>query len=98
MPNRAGKRPAEVIDLNFSVDIDGTQIKQLTMRRPTVRDQLGFEEGKGSEARRVVNMLAHLCEVSSDTILDLDQSDFNTLAEVLQGFNSPQQETSDEPA
>ena len=98
MPSRADKSPAEVIDLNFSVEVDGTAIKQLTMRRPTVRDQLGFEEGKGSDARKIVNMLAHLCEVSPDTTLDLDQSDFNTLAEVLQGFNSPQQETSDEPA
>lgn len=98
MPSRAAKRPAEYIDLDFAVEIDGTQVKQLTIRRPNVRDMLGFEEGKGSESRRVVNLLAHLCEVSPDTILELDQSDFMKLSTVLQGFSSPQQETSDEPA
>ena len=48
MPSRAAKRPAEYIDLDFAVEIDGTQVKQLTIRRPNVRDMLGFEEGKGS--------------------------------------------------
>lgn len=89
----SSKRPSEVIELQFPVTIDGTAVKTLTMRRPTVRDQLSFEEGKGSEARKVVNMLANLCEVTPDTIMDLDQSDFSALAEVLQGFQQPQQQS-----
>ena len=98
MSNRADKRPSETLDLEFSIDVEGTTVRQLTMRRPTVRDQLGYEEGKGSEARRVVNMLANLCEVSPDTILQLDNSDFARLSKILEGFNSPQPQTSDELA
>ena len=91
MPAR--KRPSEHIDLQFPVEIDGASVSSLTMRRPTVRDQIGFEEGKGSEARRIVSMMANLCEVSPDVIMDLDQSDFTALAEILQGFQSPQPES-----
>ena len=89
----SSKRPSETIKLQFPVVIDGANVTTLVMRRPTVRDQLSFEEGKGSEARKVVNMLANLCEVTPDTIMDLDQSDFTRLGEVLSGFQQSQQES-----
>ena len=86
------KRPVTIIDLDYSIQIDGTKVQQLSMRRPTVRDQMFFEDGKGSEARRIVNYLANLCEVSPDNILELDQSDFSKLTKIIEGFQSPQQE------
>lgn len=60
------------------------------MRRPTVADQLAFEDGKGSEANRTVLMMANLCDVSPGSIKQLDVVDFAKLAEVLKGFNEPQ--------
>ena len=86
-------RPTETIELQYPVTIDGTEVSVLDMRRPTVRDQIIFEDGKGSDARKVVRMLSNLCSVAEDTIMDLDQSDFLKLSEVLQGFQEPQSET-----
>tara|TARA_E500000331_G_scaffold29878_2_gene25123 strand:+ start:592 stop:891 length:300 start_codon:yes stop_codon:yes gene_type:complete len=85
-------RPTETVDLDFPVMIDGTEVSFLDMRRPTVRDQIIFEDGKGSDARKVVKMLSNLCSVAEETIMDLDQSDFLKLSEVLQGFQEPRQE------
>tara|TARA_E500000331_G_scaffold85277_2_gene80803 strand:- start:42 stop:326 length:285 start_codon:yes stop_codon:yes gene_type:complete len=91
-PRTPNKRPSEIIDLQYPVSIDGTEVLQLSMRRPTVRDQILFEDGKGSDARKIVKMLSNLCEVSDETIMELDQSDFLKLSEVLQGFQDPQSE------
>ena len=85
-------RPTELIELNYPVSVDGTEVHELQMRRPTVRDQILFEDGKGSDARKVVRMLSNLCSVSEETIMDLDQSDFLALSEVLQGFQEPRPE------
>ncbi len=90
MPSTPKKRPTEIIELTYPVSIDGTAVEELSMRRPTVRDQILFEDGKGSEARKIVKMLANLCEVSEDTIMDLDQVDFLKISEVLSGFQEPQ--------
>tara|TARA_E500000331_G_scaffold44838_1_gene37538 strand:- start:6301 stop:6585 length:285 start_codon:yes stop_codon:yes gene_type:complete len=87
------KRPSEVIKLQFPVLMDGTEVLELAMRRPTVRDQILFEDGKKSEARKIVTMLSNLCEVSEEVIMDLDQSDFLQLSDTLQGFQEPQSET-----
>lgn len=86
------KRPSETIELEFAIDVDGVEVSSLTMRRPTVRDQLRFEEGKGGEARKVVNMIADLCDVSPKSIESLDQADFVRVTEALQGFQPSQSE------
>ena len=84
-------RPTTPIDLEYPITVDGVEVASLAMRRPTVADQLAFEEGKGSEARRTVSLMANLCDVPPASIQQLDASDFAKLAEVLKGFNEPQQ-------
>lgn len=84
------QRPATTIDLEYPVEVDGVQVSSLAMRRPTVADQLNFEDGKGSEAARTVAMMANLCDVPPASIKQLDVVDFAKLVEVLQGFNEPQ--------
>lgn len=39
-------RPTTTIDLEYSVEVDGVQVSTLAMRRPTVADQLAFEEAR----------------------------------------------------
>lgn len=89
----AKARPTTTIELEYPIDMDGVLVDSLTMRRPTVRDQLMFDEGKGGEARKVVKMIANLCEVPPSAIEDLDQSDFVKVTETMQGFQSSQQES-----
>jgi hypothetical protein len=85
-------RPTTTIELDYSIEVDGVSVDTLTMRRPTVRDQLQFDEGKGNEARRVVKMIASLCDVAPSAIEQLDNSDFIKVSEVMQGFQSTQPE------
>ncbi len=84
-------RPTTPIDLEYPITVDGVEVSSVAMRRPTVADQLAFEDGKGSEAHRTVLMMANLCDVSPGSIKQLDVVDFAKLAEVLKGFNEPQQ-------
>jgi hypothetical protein len=84
-------RPTTQIDLDYPIDVDGVQVSSLAMRRPTVADQLAFEDGKGTEARKTVSMMANLCDVPPASIQQLDVVDFAKLAETLKGFNEPQQ-------
>lgn len=84
-------RPTVQIDLDYPIDVDGVQVSALAMRRPTVADQLSFEDGKGSEAVRTVTMMSNLCDVPPSSIKQLDVVDFAKLAETLKGFNEPQQ-------
>lgn len=90
------KRPTETIQLEYPIEIDGVSTDCLSMRRPTVRDQLMFDEAKGSEARRVVKMIANLCEVAPSTIESLDTADFAKVSETLAGFQSGPRASSDE--
>ncbi len=86
-------RPVTVIELDYAIDIDGVEVDTLSMRRPTVRDQLTFEEGKGGDARKVITMVANLCDISPKAVEQLDQGDFVKLTETLQGFQSSQPES-----
>lgn len=83
-------RPSVTVELDYAIDVDGVAVDVLSMRRPTVRDQLAFEEGKGGDARKVIAMIANLCEISPKSVEELDQSDFVKLTETLQGFQSSQ--------
>jgi hypothetical protein len=86
-------RPTTQIELEYPVEVDGVQVNTLAMRRPTVADQLAFEDGKGTEAKKTVNMMAALCDVPPATIQQLDIIDFQKLAEVMAGFSKPQDES-----
>lgn len=86
-------RPTTPIELEYPVEVDGVQVSTLAMRRPTVADQLAFEDGKGTEAKKTVNMMAALCDVPPSTIQQLDIIDFQKLAEVMAGFSKPQGES-----
>ena len=86
-------RPTTAFELDYSVEVDGVDVDTLHMRRPTVRDQLSFEEDKGTEGRRVVKLIANLCDVPPKSIEALDGADFERLSEVLKTFRSTQSES-----
>lgn len=87
-------RPTTTIDLDYPIIVDGVEVSSLSIRRPSVADQLKFEDGKGSEAQRTVFHMANLCEVPPESIKELDGSDFEKLVAVLKGFKKPRQDSS----
>ena len=73
-----------VITLSRPLDIDGAKVGQLTMREPTVDDQLAAEKlGQGGEADKVY--IANLCQVAPADIGRLPLKDFKRL-QVAFGF------------
>ncbi len=76
------------IELKHPVTVDGAGIKQLTLRRPKVRDMIASDKAGGSDAEKEIRTFAHLCEVSPETIEELDLADYLKLQKAYQGFLS----------
>lgn len=67
------------ITLSRPLEIDGARVLVLTLREPTVADQLAAEANKRSEAEQEIAMLANLCMVQQDDIKRLTLRDYKRL-------------------
>lgn len=76
------------IELTHAINIDGTKVSVLNLRRPKVRDMLSVEKSIDNDAEKEIQLFANLCEISSDNLLDLDMSDYAKLQKVYQDFLS----------
>jgi len=75
---------AAQVTLSRPLEIDGAKVKVLSMREPTVDDQLVAEKyGNGGEADKMY--MANLCQVAPDDIGRLPLRDFKRLQEAF-GF------------
>ena len=76
------------VKLNYGIEIDGVSINQLSLRRPKVRDMLGVESSKITDAEKEINLFANLCEVTPQALMELDMSDYAKLQKAYQNFLS----------
>lgn len=74
------------IELSKAVEIDGAQIKTVTMREPTVQDQLDVQAIKGSEAHREVTLMANLCDLTPDQVKAMTMRNYRRLQAALEVF------------
>lgn len=76
------------IDLSRPVNIDGVYIDTLTMREPTVGDQMAADEKHPASPNsiREVTLFANLCEVPVDAIASLRLKDYQKLQDAYSGF------------
>ena len=74
------------IELSHPIQIDGTEVRVLHLRRPKVRDQILTKKQGGSEVEMEVRLFANLCEVSPATIEELDMEDYTKLQDAYTGF------------
>jgi len=74
------------VKLGRGVDIDGASVKAITMREPTVADQIAAQEIKGSAAAQEVALIANLAQLAPDDIKRLSLRDYRRLQEALVGF------------
>jgi hypothetical protein len=81
--------------LKFPVASAGLTVSEVTMRRPTVRDQLLASKAEGSDADKELNIFAQLCEVEQDVILEMDLEDYEGLQKTYTGFRKPPKEGSE---
>mgnify|MGYP001553870790 FL=1 len=75
------------IKLDTGIEINGTTVKVLTMREPTVADQLSADEIKGSDALKEITIFANLCEISPDEIKQMTMKDYRKLQEAYRDFS-----------
>ena len=68
--------------------IDGTAVKSLNMREPTVNDQLVARKSGLGDEEAEVNMIANLCELPPDAVRGMTMRQYVRLQEALAGFMS----------
>lgn len=78
----------ETIPLEHPVAHGGVSYKELSMRRPKVRDQLVSQKLAGSESEEEVILFANLCEIPREVVEDMDLKDYGRLQDVYKGFLS----------
>ena len=74
------------ITLKKPIEVDGAQVKTLTMREPFVEDQLIAQDAAKGESRQEVALFANLCEVTPEDIGKLTLADYVKLREIYDGF------------
>lgn len=76
----------KTIKLDEPVTVDGREVTELQLRKPKVRDiHAARRKGKTQEEIEL-HLLADLCEVPPDAILDLTIGDYALLQEAIADF------------
>lgn len=76
------------ISLDYPYDFEGETITVLTLRRPTVGDNLAVQKVASTDAEREIRLLANLAEVSPDSLHKMDLKDYGKLQKALSSFLS----------
>lgn len=74
------------ITLAGKVEMDGVKITAISMREPTVRDQLAGEKSKGGDAEKEISIFANLCEQTPAFIESLSLRNYKRVQEAYTGF------------
>jgi hypothetical protein len=82
------------IELDFPIEISGVEVKHLVMRRPKVRDIMAAQKGGGSEAEMGIALVANLCEITPDEVLELDGLDWDKCEAQVAAFKSARSQRS----
>jgi hypothetical protein len=82
------------IELDFPIEISGVEVKHLVMRRPKVRDLMAAQKGGGSDADMGVALVANLCEITPDEVLELDSLDWDKCEAQVAAFKSARSQRS----
>lgn len=86
------------IPLDYPIEIDGVEVKNLKMRRPKVRDMITSTKGHGGNEEKEVKLFANLCEVTEKNINELDLIDYKKLQDQFNDFLLSKSEPADRPS
>ncbi|KAF1017664.1 MAG: hypothetical protein GAK31_00932 [Stenotrophomonas maltophilia] len=74
------------VTLSRPREIEGAQVSTLTLREPTVDDQLSASEAKGSEVLKEITLLANLAMVPVSEVRKLPVRDYQRLQAAFANF------------
>lgn len=75
-----------VITLKKGLEIDGVKTSTITMREPTVKDNLAMDAMKGTDAQKEIGYFANLCSLAPGDLENLTQRDYGRLQEAFRNF------------
>lgn len=76
------------VTLIKGIDVDGAKVKTLTLREPTVADQLAAQSAPGGNAGAEVALIANLSQMTPDDIKKLTLRDYSRAQDALVFFQS----------
>lgn len=79
------------IVLDYPVTVDAERYDRLSMRRWKVADRLRVHKAGGDDADKEIRMMADLCGVSQQVIMELDGADYDKLVSAYKSFSSTAQ-------
>lgn len=74
------------VTLRKPVMIDGVPVSVISMREPTVQDQLAMDAVKGGDAMKETTLVANLCMLTTEQLRAMPLRDYKRLQEALVGF------------
>lgn len=75
------------ITLSRPLSINGTKVPKVTMREPTVRDEMLARKTAGTDsADNESTLLANLCGLLTDDLQNMSLKDYRRLQEAFLGF------------
>lgn len=77
---------SKTVTLEFPIELNGTKVKEIKLRRPAVRELLLLEKYEGDDLAKDVYMMSMLSELDQDKLYQVDALDFIQLQEAYQGF------------
>ena len=76
------------VTLEYPFEFEGRTVDRLSLRRPTVADNLAVQKAAATDAEREIRLLANLAEVTPETIHRMDLKDYGKLQSALASFLS----------
>jgi hypothetical protein len=76
------------VTLASGVDIAGARIKVLTLREPTVADQIAAQDSGKTSAAQEVALIANLAQIAPDEVKTMTLRDYRRVQEALVGFTA----------
>lgn len=73
--------------LAYPIDLDGTTITEVEVRRPKVGDHTAVDNKKG--LAKEVALLARLTGLSTLAVQELDELDYNEIGKIVEDFRRP---------
>jgi hypothetical protein len=79
----------ETVKLLHPIQYNGVSLKEISLRRPKVRDRLIVDRMTVSDAEKEIILISNLAEISREAIEEIDLADYANIQKVLQNFLAP---------
>lgn len=73
------------IKLKYPITVNGSEVKELSIRRPKARDLEAMDKAPGQIGKTIL-LVSNLAELTPDEVREIDGEDYSVIAEHLGDF------------